>query len=68
MDFCKISHDMKLAIPPYECGFSQHTWYQILKVYKETDNVVNQNISLCGHICLLERDNVALSTKIQITL
>jgi transposase len=69
--FRKISCDVKIAaIRIYEhgllnledilecCGFSEHTWYRILKLWRDTGDVVNPSQSLRGRCRLLDHDDV----------
>ncbi|KAG2034352.1 hypothetical protein BDR03DRAFT_870214 [Suillus americanus] len=73
MPFCKISHDVKLAaIRLYErqllglpdildcCGFSEWTWFRILKLWRETGNVVNprHHRALRGRVRALDRKDI----------
>ena len=67
MGFHKSSCDAKVAaIRLYEhlwvdlddilecCGFSEGTWYRILKLYRETGGGVSHKVSLRGHLRLLQ--------------
>ncbi|KAG1724790.1 hypothetical protein EDB19DRAFT_1644337 [Suillus lakei] len=73
MGFHKISCDVKLAaIRLHEWnllslpdildsgGFSEHTWFQILRLWRETGNVVNCQPSavMCGHLHALDREDI----------
>lgn len=71
MGFRKISRDVKVAaIRLYErqfldldnildcCGFSERTFYRILKLWRETGDVINPKRSLCGQLRLLDHDDV----------
>ncbi|KAF8224519.1 hypothetical protein L208DRAFT_1310836, partial [Tricholoma matsutake] len=40
------------------CGFSEQTFYRILKLWKETGDVINPRKSLQGQLCLLDCDDV----------
>ena len=63
MGFRKISHDVKIAaVRLYKCGlldledildccgFSHRTWYRVLKLWRETGDVVPQAQSIRGRI------------------
>jgi len=67
----KISCDVKIAaIRLYErnlldlddildyCGFSERTFYRILKLWRETGDVINPAQSLQGRLRLLDQDDV----------
>jgi transposase len=67
----KISRDVKIAaIRLYEqellalddildcCGFSERTWYRILKLWRETGDVVPPNCSLRGRLRTLDHNDV----------
>jgi len=71
MAFCKISHDVKrAAIRLYErnllsledilscCGFSESTWYRVLKLWRETGDVVNHPTGIRGRVRHLDRDDI----------
>jgi transposase len=71
MGFRKISRDVKVAaIRLYErqlldldnildcCGFSERTFYRILKLWRETGDVINPKRSLRGRLRLLDHDDV----------
>jgi transposase len=71
MVFCKISRDVKIAaIKLFEhdllelhdilhcCGFSERTWYHILKLWRETGDVIKPSQSLHGRLRLLDCDDV----------
>jgi transposase len=73
MPFCKISCDVKLAaIRLYKCellglpdildccGFSEQTWFRILKLWQETGDVVNPqpHRAFCGRVCALDREDI----------
>jgi hypothetical protein len=71
MDFHFISQQVKIAaiklfernLLPLEvildvCDFSEHTWYHISKLWHEMGDVVNPKPTLCGHICLLDVDDL----------
>jgi transposase len=66
-----ISRDIKIAaIRIYErhllhlddvldcCGFSKRTFYRILKLWRETGDVINPSRSLCGRLRILNHDDV----------
>ena len=67
--FWKISRDVKIAVL-YErelldlddildcCGFSELTWYRVLKLRRETGDVVNPKTSLQGWRRNLDQDDV----------
>jgi transposase len=70
--FRKIGRDVKIAaIRLYErellsldnildcCGFSERTWYRILKLWRETGDVINPNRSLRGRLRSLDHDDLA---------
>ncbi|KAH7908408.1 hypothetical protein BJ138DRAFT_1012873, partial [Hygrophoropsis aurantiaca] len=40
------------------CGFSERTWYRILKLWHETGDVVKPEESITGRIRLLDRDDI----------
>jgi len=67
----KISRDVKVAaVRLYErqllslddildsCGFSERTWYRVLKLWRHTGDVVPPNSSLRGRLCLIDHDDV----------
>ncbi|KAG1847407.1 hypothetical protein F4604DRAFT_1644089 [Suillus subluteus] len=67
----KISRDVKLAaVNLYErqhlslqdilacVGFSESTFWRVLKLWRETGNVVSPTCSLCGHPHVLHCDDV----------
>jgi transposase len=67
----KISHDVKIAaIRLYECdllelddilnccGFSERTWYRILKLWRETGDVVGLDTSFRGRLRLLDYEDL----------
>ena len=70
MGFRKISRDVKVAaIRLYErdllnlesildcCGFSERTFYRILKLWRESGDVINPKTSLRGRLRLLDHDD-----------
>ena len=71
MGFRKISRDIKVAaVRLYEhqllslddildcCGFSERTFYRILKLWRETGDVINARQSLQGRLRLLDHDDI----------
>jgi transposase len=69
--FRKISRDIKIAvlnlyesdISPLEdilacVGFSKRTFYRILKLWKETGDVVTHRHANKGRFCLLHHDDI----------
>jgi transposase len=75
--FRKISRDVKIAaIRLYErnllelddildcCGFSERTWYRILRLWRETGDVVNAATSLRGRVRHLHHDDVEYLTRL----
>ena len=71
MGFRKISRDIKVAaVRLYErqllslddildcCGFSERTFYRILKLWRETGDVINARQSLRGRLRLLDHDDI----------
>jgi transposase len=71
MAFRKISDDVKrAAIRLYErnllnlhdildcCGLSQRTWYRVLKLWRETGDVVNHERGVPGRMRHLDREDV----------
>ena len=71
MGFRKVSHDVKIAaIKLFECnllelndildccGFSERTWYRILKLWRETGDVIKPSHSLRGRLRLLDCDDI----------
>src|SRR5882757_5010866 len=73
MPFCKISCNVKLAaiqlhqcdlLPLHDilecCGFSEQTWFRILKLWRETGDVINRQPSrvLRGRLCTLDRKDI----------
>jgi len=71
MGYCKISRDVKIAaIRLYECGlleldnildccgFSHRTWYHVLKLWRETGNVILEAQSLRGRVWTLDREDI----------
>ena len=40
------------------CGFSGRTFYRILKLWRDTGDVVSPNPSLCGRPRLLDREDI----------
>jgi transposase len=71
MGFCVISRDVKLAVIwLYEldlldldnilqsCGFSLRTFYRILKLWRETGDVVKPNTNHCGCPHILDHKDV----------
>ena len=68
--FRKISRDVKIAaIKLFErnllelddnldcCGFSERTWYCILKLWRKTGDVLNPDTSLCGRLRNLDHED-----------
>ncbi|KAG2353853.1 hypothetical protein BDR07DRAFT_1366657 [Suillus spraguei] len=71
MGFRKISRDVKLAaIRLHErdllslrnildsCGFSERTWFRILKLWRETGDVVNHRPTLRGRLRALDHEDI----------
>ncbi|KAG2361203.1 hypothetical protein BDR07DRAFT_1509278 [Suillus spraguei] len=71
MGFRKISRDVKLAaIRLHErdllslrnildsCGFSERTWFRILKLWRETGDIVNHQPTLRGRLCALDHEDI----------
>jgi len=72
MAFRKISHNVKwAAIRLYECdllnlqdilgccGFSESTWYQVLKLWRVTGDIVSHPTDVhTGHVHHLEGEDV----------
>src|SRR6266487_2241903 len=69
--FRKIGRDVKIAaIRLFECnllelddildccGFSERTWYHILKLWRQTGDVVNLDTSLCGRLRNFNHEDV----------
>jgi transposase len=71
MGFRFVSRDVKIAaiklfdrelLPLHIileiCGFSERTWYRVLKLWRNTGDVINPKPSLRGHICYLDCEDV----------
>ncbi|KAG2358261.1 hypothetical protein BDR07DRAFT_1418164 [Suillus spraguei] len=71
MGFCKISRDVKLAVIRLHerdllslrnildsCGFSERTWFRILKLWRETGDVVNNRPTLRGRLRALDHEDI----------
>jgi len=72
MGYRKISHDVKIAtVRLYECGllelndildccgFSHRTWYRVLKLWRETGDVIPEAQSLWGHVQTLDWEDIS---------
>ncbi|KAG2100512.1 hypothetical protein BD769DRAFT_1367983, partial [Suillus cothurnatus] len=40
------------------CGFSQWTWYHVLRMWRDTGDVANHLRGVCGHMHHLEREDI----------
>jgi transposase len=71
MGFRKVSRDVKIAAIKLNergllelqdildcCGFSMRTWYRVLKLWRETGDVINPTKSLRGRLRSLDRNDV----------
>ncbi|KAA1466970.1 hypothetical protein DENSPDRAFT_762824, partial [Dentipellis sp. KUC8613] len=71
MGFRKISRDVKLAAiriwqrnlltldQILDClDFSERTWYRVLKLWRETGDVIRPSLSLRGRLHVLDHDDV----------
>ncbi|KAG2062763.1 hypothetical protein BDR04DRAFT_1039813 [Suillus decipiens] len=71
MGFRRISHDVKLAairlherdLPSLHnildsCIFSKRTWFRILKLWRETGDVVNHRPTLRGRLRALDHKDI----------
>ncbi|KAG2369023.1 hypothetical protein BDR07DRAFT_1348485 [Suillus spraguei] len=71
MVFRKISDDVKRAAIRLSerdllslqdildcCGFSERTWYRVMKLWRETGDVINQPRTAPGRACHLDREDI----------
>ncbi|TFY52053.1 hypothetical protein EVG20_g10726 [Dentipellis fragilis] len=71
MGYRKLSRDIKIAAiriwehnlldldQILEClDFSERTWYHIVKLWRKTGDVIRPSLSLCGHLRVLDHDNI----------
>ncbi|KDR68889.1 hypothetical protein GALMADRAFT_45053, partial [Galerina marginata CBS 339.88] len=71
MGYCKTSCDVKIAtVRLYErglldledilncCGFARRTWYRVLKLWRETGDVIPEAQSPRGRVRTLHREDL----------
>ncbi|KAG2076546.1 hypothetical protein BDR04DRAFT_1204573 [Suillus decipiens] len=71
MVFCKISDDVKRAAIRLSehnllslqdildcCRFSERTWYRIMKLWRDTGDVINQPRTARGRVRHLDREDI----------
>ncbi|KAG2367400.1 hypothetical protein BDR07DRAFT_1393791, partial [Suillus spraguei] len=40
------------------CGFSESTWFRILKLWRKTSNIMNHRPTLCGRLHALDHEDI----------
>ncbi|KAG2354113.1 hypothetical protein BDR07DRAFT_1430826 [Suillus spraguei] len=56
MGFRKISRDPPNILD--SCGFSERTWFRILKLWRETGDIMNHQPTLRGRLCALDHEDI----------
>ena len=77
MGYRFISRDVKIAaVRLYErglldleeildcCGFARRTWFRVLKLWRETGDVVPQSQSIRGQVRILDQEDIAYLLKL----